>query len=187
VHCRCAHSWAAHRNTTRVEDIAYCLMGIFRLNMPLLYGEGTRAFRRLQEEILRVSEDYTLFAWSPRLQEQDDYLFKSCASLGFLASSPSGFWHFRLGSTKILMKDCFSIFRRPNEHIPPQLTSRGLSVTLPLHLNKRVSCSDNAYYACLTLSKELDQDPRMICVTTRRPDAHVNRYVRDASAGVKVL
>jgi hypothetical protein len=69
-------SWAAHRNTTRVEDMAYCLMGIFRVNMPLLFGEGTRAFRRLQEEILRVSEDYTLFAWSPRLQEQDGYLFK---------------------------------------------------------------------------------------------------------------
>lgn len=32
-------SWAANRETTRPEDIAYCLLGIFDVNMPLLYGE----------------------------------------------------------------------------------------------------------------------------------------------------
>ncbi|KAK1676201.1 heterokaryon incompatibility protein-domain-containing protein, partial [Colletotrichum godetiae] len=55
--------WAASRETTRVEDTAYCLLGIFDINMPLLYGEGDRAFRRLQEEILRTIEDYNLMAW----------------------------------------------------------------------------------------------------------------------------
>ncbi|ORX99611.1 heterokaryon incompatibility protein-domain-containing protein [Clohesyomyces aquaticus] len=54
-------SWAAQRETTRIEDQAYCLMGLFRVNMPLLYGEGKRAFLRLQEEIMRIREDYTLF------------------------------------------------------------------------------------------------------------------------------
>lgn len=33
-------SWAAHRQTTREEDIAYCLLGLLKVNMPLLYGEG---------------------------------------------------------------------------------------------------------------------------------------------------
>ncbi|KAK1622926.1 heterokaryon incompatibility protein-domain-containing protein [Colletotrichum phormii] len=56
--------WAASRETTRVEDTAYCLLGIFEINMPLLYGEGGRAFRRLQEEILRTVEDYSLMAWT---------------------------------------------------------------------------------------------------------------------------
>jgi hypothetical protein len=56
-------SWAATRETTRVEDMAYCLLGIFDINMPLLYGEGGRAFQRLQEEILRNSQDQSLFAW----------------------------------------------------------------------------------------------------------------------------
>ncbi|CAN9142654.1 unnamed protein product [Alternaria alternata] len=56
-------SWAARRETSRVEDQAYCLLGIFGVNMALLYGEGHRAFLRLQEEILRIDEDYTLFAW----------------------------------------------------------------------------------------------------------------------------
>jgi hypothetical protein len=41
-------SWASDRETTRAEDLAYCLLGIFAVNMPLLYGEGKRAFIRLQ-------------------------------------------------------------------------------------------------------------------------------------------
>ncbi|KAI4711172.1 hypothetical protein J4E89_003737 [Alternaria sp. Ai002NY15] len=63
-------SWAADRQATRSEDIAYSLLGLFDVNMPLLYGEGnTKAFRRLQEEIMKISEDETLFAWeAPYLQ-----------------------------------------------------------------------------------------------------------------------
>ncbi|KAH7305386.1 heterokaryon incompatibility protein-domain-containing protein [Rhexocercosporidium sp. MPI-PUGE-AT-0058] len=40
-------SWAVGRQTTREEDLAYCLMGLFDINMPLLYGERTKAFLRL--------------------------------------------------------------------------------------------------------------------------------------------
>ncbi|KAH7370965.1 heterokaryon incompatibility protein-domain-containing protein, partial [Pyrenochaeta sp. MPI-SDFR-AT-0127] len=56
--------WMARRSTTRVEDLAYSLLGIFGVNMPLLYGEGPNAFVRLQEEIMRDSDDHSLFAWS---------------------------------------------------------------------------------------------------------------------------
>jgi hypothetical protein len=56
-------SWAARRDTTRVEDTAYCLLGIFNVNMPLLYGEGMKAFRRLQEEVIKINNDLTIFAW----------------------------------------------------------------------------------------------------------------------------
>ncbi|KAI0359554.1 HET-domain-containing protein [Trametes cingulata] len=56
-------SWAAHRRTTRLEDEAYCLMGIFGISMPTLYGEGRQAFQRLQEEIIRRSIDTSIFAW----------------------------------------------------------------------------------------------------------------------------
>jgi hypothetical protein len=45
-------SWAEYRNTTLEEDKSYCLLGIFDVSMPLIYGEGgDRASRRLQEEI----------------------------------------------------------------------------------------------------------------------------------------
>ncbi|RPD76184.1 HET-domain-containing protein [Lentinus tigrinus ALCF2SS1-7] len=59
-------SWAANRQTTRVEDGAYCLMGIFGVTMPPLYGEGDMAFQRLQEEIMKHYDDSTLFAWSTK-------------------------------------------------------------------------------------------------------------------------
>ncbi|KAF5681560.1 beta transducin [Fusarium denticulatum] len=56
-------SWLSKRTTTRTEDMAYCMLGIFNINMPLLYGEGKRAFVRLQEEIMRTSNDHTIFCW----------------------------------------------------------------------------------------------------------------------------
>ncbi|KAI0897169.1 HET-domain-containing protein [Annulohypoxylon nitens] len=56
-------NWASKRKTTRVEDIAYCLLGIFEVNMTLLYGEGLNAFRRLQEEILKRSDDQSILTW----------------------------------------------------------------------------------------------------------------------------
>lgn len=60
-------SWVADRVTTRPEDIAYCLLGIFGINMPLLYGEGERAFIRLQEEIIRQSDDHSILAFDTQL------------------------------------------------------------------------------------------------------------------------
>ena len=57
-------SWAAKRQTTRIEDTAYSLMGLFGVNMPLLYGEGEKSFIRLQEEIMKSSDDQSLFAWT---------------------------------------------------------------------------------------------------------------------------
>lgn len=52
-------SWASHRHTRRVEDQAYSLLGIFDVSMPMLYGEGKRAFIRLQEEIMRTNSDHS--------------------------------------------------------------------------------------------------------------------------------
>lgn len=58
-------SWAAQRKTTRAEDRAYSLMGLFDVNMPVLYGEGgDRAFHRLQLEIIRQFPDHSIFAWN---------------------------------------------------------------------------------------------------------------------------
>jgi Heterokaryon incompatibility protein (HET) len=56
-------SWMWNRKTSRKEDIAYCLLGLFNISMPLLYGEGDYAFIRLQEQILSTYDDASLFAW----------------------------------------------------------------------------------------------------------------------------
>ncbi|KAK5954665.1 hypothetical protein OHC33_004389 [Knufia fluminis] len=68
-------SWAAGRDTTRIEDEAYSLLGIFEVNMPLIYGEGTNAFRRLQEEIVKRNSDSTIFAF-----HRSNALFATSAS-----------------------------------------------------------------------------------------------------------
>lgn len=71
-------SWASHRTTTRVEDTAYSLLGLFGIHMPLLYGEGAQAFKRLQEEIIKISDDDSIFAWGfQRPPEQHASLFPS--------------------------------------------------------------------------------------------------------------
>ncbi|KAK1829582.1 heterokaryon incompatibility protein-domain-containing protein [Podospora conica] len=84
-------SWASKRKTTRPEDIAYCLLGLFGVNMPLLYGEGAaRAFLRLQHEILQVSNDQTIFAWSK--PEQNPGSLRVVGGVcGALALSPAWF------------------------------------------------------------------------------------------------
>ena len=78
-------SWAANRNTTRAEDMAYCLLGIFDVNMPLLYGEGgEKAFLRLQLEIIRQSDDESIFAWNDPDSTED-------TRSGLLARHPQAF------------------------------------------------------------------------------------------------
>ncbi|KAL5600640.1 hypothetical protein FOVSG1_008452 [Fusarium oxysporum f. sp. vasinfectum] len=80
-------SWAAGRKTTRVEDMAYCLLGICNIHMPMLYGEGKTAFRRLQEEIIRSTYDLSLLAWTPPVSS--DVLEQEYC--GFLAESVNHF------------------------------------------------------------------------------------------------
>jgi len=56
-------SWAVKRKTTREEDRAYSLLGLLGVNMPLIYGEGKKAFMRLQQELIRSYNDESIFAW----------------------------------------------------------------------------------------------------------------------------
>lgn len=115
-------SWASMRATTREEDIAYSLLGIFDINMPLLYGEGPKAFQRLQEEIIRTwtQVDHSILAWDG---ESD----------GLLAFSPAQFpVHF---AKKHLYKgrdrekrDIISWSSLQNETF--ELSNQGLRITL---------------------------------------------------------
>ncbi|OBT87305.1 hypothetical protein VE02_03030 [Pseudogymnoascus sp. 03VT05] len=81
-------SWASSRVTTREEDIAYCLLGLFGVNMALLYGEDERAFIRLEEEIIKNSDDHSIFAWTSSSEAPR-------TSGGLLAASPLQFKHSR--------------------------------------------------------------------------------------------
>ncbi|KAI6041027.1 heterokaryon incompatibility protein-domain-containing protein [Pisolithus marmoratus] len=90
-------SWAAHRTTTREEDRAYSLLGLLGVHMPMLYGEGKNAFRRLQLEIIRTSNDQSIFAWghqrefgwSSSILADDPSCFEDCG--GVAALRPESF------------------------------------------------------------------------------------------------
>src|SRR5450756_1783726 len=116
-------SWASRRSTTRSEDVAYCLMGLFDVNMPLLYGEGAKAFIRLQEEILKRSNDHSLFAWAS--SNAGDTSRGPWAFVGFLASDPSDFEH---SNHYVHCSDLyrFGLMR------PYSMTNMGLCMELPV-------------------------------------------------------
>ncbi|KAF4887733.1 Vegetative incompatibility protein HET-E-1 [Colletotrichum fructicola] len=89
-------SWAAKRVTKRKEDLAYCLLGIFDVMMPMIYGEEEHAFIRLQEEIIKKTADDSVLAWGMSFglndggenQNTDINLFGNA-----LATSPADFMH----------------------------------------------------------------------------------------------
>ena len=57
--------WAAKCDTKKKEDKAYCLLGIFNVFMPLIYGEEENAFVRLEEEINKRSGEKHIAPPSP--------------------------------------------------------------------------------------------------------------------------
>lgn len=90
VSIACRLSWAAKRKTTRIEDMAYCLMGILQVNMPLLYGEGEKAFLRLQEIAISSSDDISALAWGFGTSWKD---METLGGGSVLARSPVAFLH----------------------------------------------------------------------------------------------
>lgn len=195
-------SWAASRATSRLEDVAYCLMGLFDVNMPMLYGEGTQAFIRLQEEIIRRTEDYTIFAWTADpLNNMPRGLFASfpadfkLSGRSFLAPEGKRPEHTDAGSRYKRVDD-------QHEHTP-SLTSRGLHISLPRMSMVRVDnhgqpnelgeerflawiCSIDGPPQKAAEGVKLHDDPKaesreelMICIELREdPEKKAQRFVR---------
>jgi hypothetical protein len=120
-------SWAAKRETTRIEDQAYSLMGIFDVNMPLLYGEGQKAFVRLQEAVLKVSDDQSLFAWGlpaevKTMQQfcEEFPLVPETPARGLFAKSPSEFTNSEL----------IHVLEDEQSALPPIVSSNGVRIEL---------------------------------------------------------
>jgi hypothetical protein len=110
-------SWASKRRTSRVEDLAYCLLGIFGVNMPLIYGEGRNSFVRLQEAIIGVSDDHSIFAWNILPGDIDP-------GTGFLATTPAQF----SGSARTVR----FLDSAVNSNEPYSTTNKGLRIRLPV-------------------------------------------------------
>ncbi|KAK5654143.1 hypothetical protein OQA88_7574 [Cercophora sp. LCS_1] len=115
--------WASKRHTTRVEGIAYCLMGIFNVNMALLYGEGKNAFIRLQGGTLTFIDPNGIAKDHPST-------FQSSSICGALAGSLANFLGMTYaGSGRFpSMKHYFS----PGARGQPQITGRFLQGALSI-------------------------------------------------------
>ena len=137
-------SWASGRQTTRVEDEAYALVGIFDIHMYTLYGEGTRAFHRLQEEILRQIPDQSIFAWGSIRLDPLPFDMRQPLHLSatpnvhapsFLAPSASHFQHCRNVDISVLRpQEWMARLKLPTGKIPGSiaLSSYGVHTHLPL-------------------------------------------------------
>jgi len=121
-------SWAGCRETTRLEDRAYSLLGLFGVSMPLIYGEGGQAFKRLQLEIMKSSTDHSLFAWTAQVGAPQGE--------GVLATSPDEFRNVGgiLRSVPTLGTSAY------------EMTNRGLRITL---LCSKINGSSHALFAHL--------------------------------------
>ncbi|KAK7963351.1 HET domain-containing protein [Apiospora saccharicola] len=160
--------WASKRRTSRPEDMAYSLLGLFDVNMPLLYGEGgVKAFIRLQEEILRSSNDHTIFAWRlPSAEAQESKEFH-----GLLASNP----------------DCFHGVKayRPLPPAMSQMSTTWTTTNQGMHLSillqpDVIGTSKDDYLAVLECSRRGGGDSHW------SPGVHVRRLYGDQFARVRI-
>lgn len=159
-------SWVANRQTTVAEDMAYSLMGIFNISMPLLYGEGMKAFTRLQEEIMQETDDQSVFAWNDtdmRGTRRGDY----GEGNGLLAPTPSFF-----ASSSSLAK---FYTPRPGRR-QTTVTSQGTVVNLLL-CHDTSSRSNDIFFAILDC--QIGHIPGVLAgIRLKRTDASGNNFSR---------
>lgn len=185
-------SWAAQRNTTRFEDKAYSLLGIFQVNMPLLYGEGNRAFLRLQEEILKTTEDYTIFAW-PGAEDGNEALkvppSNSRKDVSIFANDAAQFrrlegnsWQYsdlvRIQSEELNIivgskwSGATGLEGLNTDDSPPTITGRGVSICFPL------THADSGNYLASTYYK-LKTTGEWVCIALTRNHREPERFARN--------
>lgn len=138
-------AWASARQTTKVEDRAYSLLGLFGVNMTTIYGEGERAFVRLQQEIMRQSSDHTIFAWEGVMP----YESPESRYFGFLASSPDQFAK-SSNITTIPNSQYSNDWHFENRIAEFHGTNAGLRIELPL-----LHVSNSVFVAALACKRQL--------------------------------
>ena len=146
-------SWAANRTTTRVEDRAYSLMGLLDVNMPMLHGEGKKAFHRLQLEIIRSSNDQSIFAWGfmsssvrfGSVLADDPSFFEDCAGME-LQNYDEFIQQYQLSSTNA---DHLGVF---------PITNRGIQIWMLLRPYRNSNFVFQAWLPCTTYGDPVSID-----------------------------
>ena len=109
-------NWLTRKETSRAEDMAYCMLGLLSISMPLLYGEGEKAFLRLQMQIVSTTDDESIFAWGLL---GHGYLKHEHPDDGMLALRPSCF----AGSDRV---EIYRESERVADRLPYAMTNTGL-------------------------------------------------------------
>ena len=146
-------SWAAKRTTTRLEDRAYSLMGLLDVNMPMLYGEGKKAFHRLQLEIIRTSNDQSIFAWghmrTGSVLADGPHFFEACSELELLNHDEFiNFLKKNIPEVELpsIDQDYFATF---------PTTNRGIHIWMLLLPHRNMDSVFRAYLPCRDKSRSL--------------------------------
>ncbi|KAI0881817.1 HET-domain-containing protein [Annulohypoxylon maeteangense] len=164
-------AWAADRETTRVEDRAYSLLGLLEVNMPLLYGEGNKAFTRLQEEVIKSRDDDSLLAWGYRLTPKTQPRLHADP---VLAQSPSDFKH------------CHSFQKLQTEETSPDvplttthsaMTNIGMQMAIPL---RPIDSKNRVFIAILRclIPGTFDHRNHLVLPLVRTKGGDKNHYSR---------
>lgn len=166
-------SWAASRSTTREEDRAYSLMGLFGVNMPPLYGEGSRAFYRLQLEILKDSDDETIFAWADGNISHGGIIALSVSAF----ASSGDIQRADVSSSKVLSGIT------PLDRPPFSMTNKGMNLSgAALSLGKFRRSNWDGYTEVVVLpiscTIKVDVGRRFVCLYLMRIRAGANQWTR---------
>ncbi|KAM3539974.1 hypothetical protein ARSEF1564_007087 [Beauveria bassiana] len=168
-------SWASRRETTVEEGETYCLLGIFGISMPLVYGEGrTLAFTRFQHELIRNYDDDSIFAWAG----------------GTYICNPLG--NDRHGTYSPVLAPSIRCFQHASNFQSASnsfyMTNRGLRITgqlgkiEPFRGAERADSPKNIYFLLLN-SRDVDDEPpykhRIGIALRRNGDGDYQRIVKN--------
>ncbi|KAM0263781.1 hypothetical protein ACHAQJ_001099 [Trichoderma viride] len=160
-------SWVAQRETTRAEDLAYCLLGIFGITMPMIYGEGGKqAFFRLQEQIMKTTRDDSILAWgfNSEIDEPSTSNPSQFIEGEILAAAPSDF----ANSGHIITRE-----QATNPLHSLDIFGGSLRVYLPL-----LTASSGETFGLLSCGPESDTRQAVAIPLAKINSAVTNEYVR---------
>ncbi|KAF9455454.1 hypothetical protein BDZ94DRAFT_1124510, partial [Collybia nuda] len=112
-------------------------MGLFDINMPLLYGEGKKAFIRLQHEIIKKSNDHSIFAWTTEPRPSQSSTSHSTPPIsdeyrGILARSPNDFQYSHNVERIPQVSLDGAQPKNPATSAPYSITNQGIQIKLPI-------------------------------------------------------
>lgn len=160
----------------KTANIACLCRGLFDVNMPLIYGEGEKAFTRLQEEIMKESDDQSLFAWSPIKKDLSWIIHdvRMRTGISVFAQCPKNF---------SLAKDIYP--QKPGGH-PSSVTNKGVKIDLPILQLDWTNHSMVDYFLAVLYCGHTRNERQHPAIVLQRlaTETEPNTYARHYEAGI---